>query len=158
MGICESNDTGKNSFIEKRKSQPFHAPIYYKTSTFNNNLSFLSQASIISHKQSKPILYKYRSTYGKNDDQTTLMTESLYNSLYSGSKTLNNFESIDETLNESSSQVYEIISDGKMDEDKVKQSTDKTTIDNYIEYIGNNSQDIKKSKVDIYNNKKQKKI
>ena len=158
MGICESNDTGKNSFIEKRKAQPFHAPIYYKTSTFNNNLSFLSQASIISHKQSKPILYKYRSTYGKNDDQTTLMTESLYNSLYSGSKTLNNFESIDETLNESSSQVYEIISDGKMDEDKVKQSTDKTTINNYIEYIGNNSQDIKKSKVDIYNNKKQKKI
>ena len=159
MGICESNDTGKNSFVEKRKSQPFHAPIYYKTSSFqNNNLSFLSQASIISHKQSKPILYKYRSTYGKNDEQTTLMTESLYNSLYSGNKTLNNFESIDETLNESSSQVYEIISDGKMDEDKLKQSTDKTTIDNYIEYIENNSQDKKQSKIDIYNNKKQKKI
>ena len=161
MGICETNDTGKNTFREKRKSQPFHAPIYYKSSFFNNNLSHLSKTSIKSHKdikQSKPILYKYRSIYGKNDEQTTLMTESLYNSLNSGNKTINYFESIDNTLNESSSQFYEIISDGKMDKDKIRRSADKITIDNYIEYIDDNSQDFKKSKVDIYDNKKQNKL
>ena len=66
---------------------------------------------------------------------------------------------VEETLNESSSQVFEIIADGKMDKDKVKQSTDKTTIDNYIEYIDNKEEEFKDTKVDIYNiyNNKNKK-
>ena len=87
------------------------------------------------------------------------MTESLYNSLSNikEGNSKDNINSIDETLNESSSQVFEIIADGKMDEDKVKQSTDETTIDNYIEYIGNKNDDIKKNKIDIYNSKKLKK-
>ena len=87
------------------------------------------------------------------------MTESLYNSLSNikEGNSKDNINSIDETLNESSSQVFEIIADGKMDEDKVKQSTDETTIDNYIEFIGNKNDDIKKNKIDIYNSKKLKK-
>ena len=43
----------------------------------------------------------------------------------------------------------------------VKQSTDKTTIDNYIEYIDNQEEDIKNSKINIkniYQNKNKKKI
>ena len=42
----------------------------------------------------------------------------------------------------------------------VKQSTDKTTIDNYIEYIDNQENVLKNSKIDInnaYQNKKNKK-
>ena len=168
MGICESgaNTPHKNNVLTKKRLQPFHAPIHsekaFQNLTNNNGLSILSQTDIMSYrelKKEKPIVYKYKSTYGKNDEQTTLMTESLYNSMSNirevNSK--NNINSIDETLNESSSQVFEIISDGKMDENKVKQSTDETTIDNYIEYIGKKNDDTKKNKIDIYNSKKLKK-
>ena len=64
-------------------------------------------------------------------------------------------------MNESSSQVFEFISDGKMDKNMVKQSTDKTTIDNYIEYIDNQEEDFKNSKINIkniYQNKNKKEI
>ena len=146
MGICESeaNNPKKENVLTKKRLQPFHAPIrsqkIFQNLPKNNDLNILSQADIISHKehnQTKPIIYKYKSTYGKNNEQTTLVTESLYNSLSNIKKenSKDNINSIDETLNESSSQVFEIIADGKMDEDKVKQSTDETTIDNYIEYI-----------------------
>ena len=168
MGICESeaNNPQKKNVLAKNRLQPFHAPIHnqkiFQNLPTNNGLSILSQTDIISHKehnQTKPIIYKYKSTYGKNNEQTTLVTESLYNSLSNIKKenSKDNINSIDETLNESSSQVFEIIADGKMDEDKVKQSTDETTIDNYIEYIGNKNDDIKKNRIDIYNSKKLKK-
>ena len=87
------------------------------------------------------------------------MSESLYNSLGNLRKenSKDNINNIDETLNESSSQVFEIIFDGKMNEDKVKQSTDEITIDNYIEFIENKKDNTKKNIVDIYNNKKLKK-
>ena len=168
MGICESgaNTPHKNNVLTKKRLQPFHAPIHsekaFQNLTNNNGLSILSQTDIMSYrelKKEKPIVYKYKSTYGKNDEQTTLMTESLYNSMSNirAVNSKNNINSIDETLNESSSQVFEIISDGKMDENKVKQSTDETTIDNYIEYIGKKNDDTKKNKIDIYNSKKLKK-
>ena len=41
---------------------------------------------------------------------------------------------IDETGNESSI-GFEIIFDGKIDEDMVQKSTDKSTVDNYIEFV-----------------------
>ena len=168
MGICESgaNTPHKNNVLTKKRLQPFHAPIHsekdFQNLTKNNGLSILSQTDIMSYrelKKEKPIVYKYKSTYGKNDEQTTLMTESLYNSLSNikAGISKDNINSIDETLNESSSQVFEIISDGKMDENKVKQSTDETTIDNYIEYIEKKNDDTKKNKIDIYNSKKFKK-
>ena len=168
MGICESeaNNPEKQNILAQKRLQPFHAPIrsqkIFQNLSNNNGLSFLSQTDIISHKEinhTKPIIYKYKSTYGKNDEQTTLVTESLYNSLSIIKKgnSKDNIYSIDETLNESSSQVFEIIADGKMDEDKVKQSTDETTIDNYIEFIENKKDDTKKNRIDIYNSKKLKK-
>ena len=162
MGICETNDTGKNIIERRRWSQPFHAPIR-STIQINNSMSF-SQADIMSfknNKSSKPtLLYKYRGSYGKKDGHTTLISENLYNS-FSDIRKKNSREitNVEETLNESSSQVFEIIADGKMDKDKVKQSTDKTTIDNYIEYIDNKEEEFKDTKVDIYNiyNNKNKK-
>ena len=166
MGICETNDTWKNKFEETKKMpQPFNAPIRPINNFNNYTLSTLSQTDIMSFKfnnQSKPTgIYKYKSKYGKKDGMTTLLSESLYNS-FADNKIRNTREitSIEENMNESTSQVFEIISNGRVDKDKVILSTDETTLDNYIEYINNNEPDIKKSKFDInniYNKKKQKK-
>ena len=160
MGICESNSSEKYIIKPKKQKQPFHAPIR-SVQKFDNNysLSTLSQTDIISIKKAKPPkkvgLYKYKGTYGKKEEQTTLLSESLYNSF--NRKNSRELTGVSETFNESSSQVFEFISDGKMDKSMVKKSNDKTTIDNYIEYIDNKEEDIKNSKVDInniYQNKK----
>ena len=164
MGICESNYTEKKIISHKKKRQPFHAPIRSQEKSRNNYSSInLSQTDIISLKKPKTSNrvrpYKYKGTYGKIEEQTTLLSGSLYNS-FTRNRKKNDITNIEETLNESSSQVFEIISDGKMDKDMVKQSTDKTTIDNYIEYIDNQEDNLKNSKVDInnaYQNKKKKK-
>ena len=88
------------------------------------------------------------------------MTESLFEMNNSMNKTREknsrDTTNIEETLNESSSQVFEIISDGKLDKDKIKKINDKSTIDNYIEYI-DNTNEIKNTKIDLYSNKKQEK-
>ena len=166
MGICESDYSEKNIISHKKHLQPFHAPIRSQENLNNNNFSLnaLSQNDIVSFKYSKPKnqvqLYKYKGTYGKKEEQTTLLTESLYNSFTHNQR--NNSRDVtnaEETLNESSSQVFEIITDGKMDKDMIKQSTDKTTIDNYIEYVDDKETELKNSKIDIsnaYQNKKRK--
>ena len=143
----------------KKQKQPFHTQIRSVEKFDNYSLSTLSQTDIISIKKAKPPkkvgLYKYKGTYGKKEEQTTLLSESLYNSF--NRKNSRELTGVSETLNESSSQVFEFISDGKMDKSMVKKSNDKTTIDNYIEYIDNKEEDIKNSKVDInniYQNKK----
>ena len=80
----------------------------------NYSLSTLSQTDIISIKKAKPPkkvgLYKYKGTYGKKEEQTTLLSESLYNSF--NRKNSRELTGVSETLNESSSQVFEFISDG----------------------------------------------
>ena len=166
MGICESNYTEKKIIPTRKKRQPFHAPIRSQGKLPNNYSSNnLSQTDIISFKKPKLSnqvkLYKYKGTYGKKEEQTTLLSETLYDSFTNNKKrNSKDVTNIEETLNESSSQVFEIISNGKMDKDMVKQSTDKTTIDNYIEYIDNQENNLKNSKVDInnaYQNKKKKK-
>ena len=166
MGICESDYSEKNIISNKKHLQPFHAPIRSQENFNNNNFSLnaLSQNDIVSFKYSKPKnqvqLYKYKGTYGKKEEQTTLLTESLYNSFtHNQRNNSRDVTNIEETLNESSSQVFEIITDGKMDKDMIKQSTDKTTIDNYIEYVDDKETELKNSKIDIsnaYQNKKRK--
>ena len=112
-------------------------------------------------------LYKYNGTYYKKDEQTSIMTLSLQelqgNSLLN-SKINNSLENnmsnnnsiyntrIEEFDNESSSsnEVIEIINNGKMDENMIQKSTDKTTIDNYNEFIRKNEKFEKNNKVDIY--------
>ena len=165
MGICESDYTEKNVISHKKELQPFHAPIRSKEKLNNNySLSILSQNDLMSFeypKTSKQVqLYKYKGTYGKKEEQTTLLSESLYNSFaHNPRNNSREITNVEETMNESSSQVFEIISDGKMDKNMVKQSTDRTTIDNYIEYVDNEETDLKNSKIDInnaYQNKKRK--
>lgn len=78
-----------------------------------------------------------------NRTKNSIRTNSIYNTC------------IDETENESSSNnVLEIIYDGKMDENMVQKSTDKTTMENYNEFIGKKDKSLKSSKIDIYNRRK----
>ena len=165
MGICESSDLAQNTLLFKKELQPYHARID-STEDFsqNNQQNIFSQPNTLNNKDIKKqksiFLYKYQSRYGKNDEQTTLMTESLFEMNNSMNKTREknsrDTTNIDETLNESSSQVFEIISDGKLDKDKIKKINDKSTIDNYIEYI-DNTNEIKNTKIDLYSNKKHEK-
>ncbi len=71
-----------------------------------------------------------------------------------GSRNSREITSVEETMNESSD-VIEIISNGKVDKERVKQSKDKSTIDNYIEFIDNedNSFSNDNNKFDMYNKK-----
>ena len=165
MGICESSDLAQNTLLFKKELQPYNARID-STEDFsqNNQQSIFSQPNTLNNndikKQKSIFLYKYQSRYGKKDEQTTLMTESLFEMNNSMNKTREKYSrdttNIEETLNESSSQVFEIISDGKLDKDKIKKINDKSTIDNYIEYI-DNTNEIKNTKIDLYSNKKQEK-
>ena len=82
-----------------------------------------------------------QSKYSRN--RNTKNNNSLYNSTC-----------IDETENESSNEVIEIIYDGKMDENMIQKSTDKTTINSYNEFIGKKENIPKKNNIDIYNRKK----
>ena len=119
------------------------------------------------YKSNPSNLYKYKGTYYNKGEQVSLMTGSLHelqgNSLngptkYSKSKNIinNSLQNtcIDETDKESSSDVMEIIFDGKMDENMIQKSTDQTTINSYNEFIGKKEINFKKNKIDMYNTKK----
>ena len=162
MGVCETYENSKKKSKKSNKgNQPFHAPIHSSKNIFNvkNTHNSVSQIDI-PITQVKPIpLYKYNSVYGKKEDQTTLVTGSLHemqgNSLMNlGSRNSREITSLEETMNESSD-VIEIISNGKVDKERVKQSKDKSTIDNYIEFIDNEDNSISNdnNKFDMYNKK-----
>lgn len=180
MGICQSNnENDKKNKKSNRGKQPYCAPVkdFDNNSTANleTTVNTASQIDLMSQNEfnKKPSqLYKYSGHYYKKGEQISLMTISLHemqgNSNSLNNKTKNsqiyiqknnnsiyNTSCIDENDNESySDDVIEIINDGKMDENMVKKSADKTTIDNYNLYIGKNEPILKKNKIDIYNNKK----
>ena len=172
MGTCDTNKIKKKK--TNKGKQPYCAPIndYLDNKSPNiGNAINASQIDLMSNNdfiRKKPSpLYKYNGTYYKKDEQTSIMTLSLQelqgNSLLT-SKINNSLENnmsnnnsiyntcIEEFDNESSSsnEVLEIINNGKMDENMIQKSTDKTTIDNYNEFIGNNEKFTKNNKVDIY--------
>ena len=160
MGACESIN-GENKKNNKRSNlgkQPYSAPIknYYdnddNTTNLGTTINTISQFDDITcnnefNNRGPSGLYKYNGTYYRKGEQISLMTVSLHqlqeNSLLNN-RTKNSIRTnsiyntcIDETENESSSNdVLEIIYDGKMDENMVQKSTDKTTMENYNEFIG----------------------
>ena len=168
----------RNKKNHNRGKQPYSAPIKDYISKNNdatnlgNTINTTSQNDLMSnidlYKRKPSHLYKYNGTYYKKDEQFSLMTVSLHemqgNSLnaqtkYSKNRHTKNNNSlyntcIDETENESSDEVIEIIYDGKMDENMIQKSTDKTTINNYNEFIGKKENIPKKNNIDIYNRKK----
>ena len=81
----------------------------------------------------------------KIENNNTMATNSIYSI-------------IDETANESSI-GFEIIFDGKIDEDMVQKSTDKSTVDNYIEFVGKKGKiNSQKNKIDIYSKNNKEKV
>ena len=180
MGICESTKKSRrrNRKNHNKGKQPYSAPVKDYVSNNNdatnlgNTINTTSQNDLMSnidlYKRKPSNLYKYNGTYYKKGEQFSLMTVSLHemqgNSLnaqtkYSKNRHTGNNNSlyntcIDETENESSDEVIEIIYDGKMDENMIQKSTDKTTINNYNEFIGKKENIPKKNNIDIYNRKK----
>ena len=184
MGICEGlNNDNKSKNGTKRLSnkgkQLYCAPVNDYLCNNNNStnlgttMNTISQMDLMSfnefNKKKPSPLYQYNGTYYKKGEQTSLMTVSLHelqgnsfmnnqaknshsnqtkitNSLYSG---------IDEKDNESSNE-FEIISDGKMNENMLQKSTDQTTIDSFNEFIGrkNTNNNTNKHNKDIYYKKK----
>lgn len=181
MGICESTKENRrrNKKNHNKGKQPYSAPVkdYINknndTTNLGNTINTISQNDLMSnndlYKRKPTKLYKYSGTYRKKGEQLSLMTVSLHemqgNSLNAQSKysrnrntknnnSLYNNTCIDETENESSNEAIEIIYDGKMDENMIQKSTDKTTINNYNEFIGKKEKIPKKNNIDIYNRKK----
>ena len=176
MGACESNKSNRKMLKKtNRGKQPYCAPVkdYLKNnnvSNLGNTANTLSTIDLMSnndfYKSNPSNLYKYKGTYYNKGEQVSLMTGSLHelqgNSLngptkYSKSKNIinNSLQNtcIDETDKESSSDVMEIIFDGKMDENMIQKSTDQTTINSYNEFIGKKEINFKKNKIDMYNSK-----
>lgn len=180
MGACESinSQNKKNNKRSNIGKQPYSAPIKNNydnddnTTNLGTTINTISQIDDLTYnnefnRRGPSGLYKYNGTYYKKGEQISLMTVSLHqlqeNSLLNNrsrtNRSINNNSiyntCIDETENESSSNdVLEIIYDGKMDENMVHKSTDKTTMENYNEFIGKKDKSLKNNKIDIYNRRK----
>lgn len=159
MGACDSiSAKNQKANIRKNKGrQPFSAPISRKindnnmTSSLATTMNTLSQLDIkrfnSENKKRSSLLYKYKGTYCKKGEQISVMTATLQdlqgNSLLNNQTENNNtmatnsiYSFIDEVEDESSN-GFEIISDGKVDEDMIQKSSDRSTIDSYLEFVEN---------------------
>ena len=178
MGICNSNINDKKdkiNFPNNKGKQLFSAPIRERKNDNNmtdnltttmNTISQIDIKSLNHENRFKPsLLYKYKSTYCNKGEQISVMTATLQdlqgNSLLNNKTENNNTKVANSiyTINENdSSNGFEIISDGKVDEDMVQKSTDKSTIDSYIEFIGQKDKfNSSKNKIDIYHSNKNSK-
>lgn len=185
MGACESlfkEDKKKKIFPrEDRVNKPknvgrnlFSAPINNST-TNDINQTTLSQMTmeVSQHYEpaKRPQVYQYINKYKTNGLQRSVVKASLVelgqgNSLmFSGIKgsRANQTNSLytsraDDTGYDSSYDQCEMIVDGKMDEELVKKSCDKNTINNYNEFIGkkdsNNLKNGNNKIMDYYHKKK----
>ena len=186
MGACDSlfRDNKKRiipreDIVNKPKNvggQLFAAPIN-NNSTNNNdiNQTTLSQMTmeVSQHYEpsKRPQVYQYINKYKNNGLQRSVVKASLVelgqgNSLmFSGMKgsRANQTNSLytskaDETGYDSSYDQCEMIVDGKMDEELVKNSCDKNTINNYNEFIGKKDSNSLKNNnnkiMDYYHKKK----
>ena len=174
MGICNSINNGKNDKVKAQKNkgkQLFSAPIRSRTNDNNmtanltTTMNTVSQLDIKSHKNANKknpsLLYKYKSTYCNKGEQISVMTATLQdlqgNSLLNNRTENNNTKGANSIYtfidDNNSSNGFEIISEGIVDEDMVQKSTDKSTIDSYIEFVGNKEKfNSRKNKIDIYHN------
>ena len=177
MGTCESifneRPKKKNSIKKSLGGQKFRAPVNSNNHTYFGNgisqrtldVSQTRDKELLYNK--KPKIYKYINEYNNQrslvngtlvelGQGNSLMNNKIKNSFLNG--TYNSiYTNIDETGNMSSFEGIEMIQDGKVDLDMVKKSTDKTTINNYNEFIGkknkNNNQQIN-DLINCYNKRK----
>ena len=177
MGTCESifneRPKKKKSIKKNLGGQKFRAPVNSNNHTYFGNgisqrtldVSQTRDKELLYNK--KPKIYKYINEYNNQrslvngtlvelGQGNSLMNNKIKNSFLNG--TYNSiYTNIDETGNMSSFEGIEMIQDGKVDLDMVKKSTDKTTINNYNEFIGkknkNNNQQIN-DLINCYNKRK----
>ena len=153
----------------------FSAPINNSTTNNDINQTTLSQMTmeVSQHYEppSRPVVYQYVNKYKTNGLQRSVAKASLVelgqgNSLmFSGIKgsRANQTNSLytsraDDTGYDSSYDQCEMIIDGKMDEELVKNSSDKNTINNYNEFIGKkDSNSLKNNNNKIWDYYKKKK-
>jgi len=161
MGLCESNQGPERNKQKSNKGlQLFNAPIRSNMAYIKKNM-MNSQSQIDIRQPKFTQTYKYKGRYNKKGEYTTLISATLEmqgNSLMKNrSKDSREMTRIDETedIDETSGNGVEYITDGIMNKEKVIQSNDKNTIDNYIEYVDNTNDKNIKNKIDIYNKKKQ---
>lgn len=186
MGACESlfkehkkkNIFPKEDIVNKPKNVGrnfFAAPINNSTTNNDINQTTLSQMTmeVSQHYEpsKRPQVYQYVNKYKSNGLQRSVVKASLVelgqgNSLmFSGIKgsRANQTNSLytsraDDTGYDSSYDQCEMIVDGKMDEELVKKSCDKNTINNYNEFIGkkdsNNLKNGNNKIMDYYHKKK----
>ena len=159
---------GLHPKIKKKGSYLYCAPVDVSSNNDNiyvNNNSMMSQTTMtqdMSHYQSrKPQVYQYINKYKTNGLQKSIAKASLVemggagnslmmsNTKNSGVNQINSFynSKAEDTGYESSYEGCEMIIDGKMDEELVRKSSDKNTINNYNEFI-------KKKEDNNINNKK----
>ena len=179
MGICDSDNNDKKDkvkFPNNKGKQLFSAPIGGRkndnnmTNNLTTTMNTISQVDIQSlnheNKIRPSLLYKYKSSYCNKGEQISVMTATLQdlqgNSLLNN-KTENNNTRVANSIytfvdENDSSNGFEIIAEGVVDEDMVQKSTDKSTIDSYIEFIGKKDKfSSPKNKIDIYHNNKNSK-
>ena len=185
MGACDSlfkeNKTGiisREDIVKRPKNagpQLFSAPI--NNSTTNNDINQTTSSQMTMEVSQhydlpkRPQVYQYTNKYNNNGLQRTLVKASLRefgqgNSLMvSGIKgsranqTNSLYTSrVDDTGYDSSYSQCEMIVDGKMNEELVKNSSDKNTLNNYNEFIGKKDSNSLKNNnnkiMDYYHKKK----
>lgn len=175
MGTCESifNEKPKKKKNIKKNlgGQRFRAPVNSNNHTYFG--SGISQRTLdISQTRDKDLLYnkkpnvyKYVNEYNNQRSlvngtlvelgQNSLMNNKIKNSFLNGTYNSIYTNNIDETGNMSSFEAIEMIQDGKVDLDMIKKSTDKTTINNYNEFIGKkNNNEQKVDLINCYNKRK----
>ncbi len=186
MGACDSmfKSEDKNRIIprEDKKNIPknvgenyISAPLNNSTTNNDINQTNFSQMTmeVSQHYEppSRPVVYQYVNKYKTNGLQRSVAKASLReleqgNSLmFSGIKgsRANQTNSLytsraDDTGYDSSYDQCEMIIDGKMDEELVKNSSDKNTINNYNEFIGKkDSNSLKNNNNKIWDYYKKKK-
>lgn len=141
----KQNNLGSNLYCA-----PINASMNNDNVYVDSTMSQMTMTQDMSHyvENKKPTIYQYINRYKTNGLQKSLAKASLVELGGQGnSLMMSNMKNsranqtsiytsrIDDTGYESSYDGVEMIIDGKMDEDLVKQSTDKNTINNYNEFI-----------------------
>ena len=156
---------GPNFYCAPIDSSVNNDNIYVKDISMSQTTMTMDMSQYNDYK--RPQIYQYINKYQKNGLQNSVVKASLVelgqnnNSLvYSNIKNskVNQTNSLytskcDDTGYESSYDGYEMIIDGKMDEELVQKSTDKNTINNYNEFIkkkDNNNNNNKNPKIMDY--------
>ena len=159
-------DYNDQANLKNKGSNFYCAPIdssAHKDNIYVNDVSMSQTTMTMDMSQyndfQKPQIYQYINKYKTNGLQNSVVKASLVELGQGNSLVYSNFKNskvnqnnslytskYDDTGYESSYEGFEMIIDGKMDEELVQKSTDKNTINNYNEFIKKNNNNNDNSK------------